>query len=75
MIVSRAPQPNFKKPFGLSLSKPCLFFCTRASRKRQPFDKLRVNGLLWIVLTLQPLGKTLPQFRQLGWNHREAIAV
>jgi hypothetical protein len=31
-------------PFGLSLSKPCLFFLQTLEKQGQPFDKLRVNG-------------------------------
>ena len=37
------------RPFGLSLSKPCLFFCSIAE-ERQPFDKLRANGIWGIGL-------------------------
>jgi hypothetical protein len=32
-------------PFGLSLSKPCIFG-SLAVKTEQPFDKLRANGFL-----------------------------
>src|SRR6185369_12089856 len=41
--MSVTPNATGPNPFGLSLSKPCIFY-NALERKRQPFDRLRANA-------------------------------